>query len=125
MTVKGATTLAEARELAASGWSAHRAFSSLCSAMVDRLDCTAWRAELAWRHRDKPELVLASLRERLGIERESLELPPGAGDLGALLDLLARLGDAARPTLVEATVDGDPAIREAALHGGAARSRQV
>jgi molybdopterin synthase sulfur carrier subunit len=37
-------------------------------------------------------LYFASLRERLGIERESLELPPGVGDLGALLDLLGGRG---------------------------------
>lgn len=37
-------------------------------------------------------LYFASLRERLGIERESLQLPPEVGDLGALLDLLRGRG---------------------------------
>lgn len=37
-------------------------------------------------------LYFASLRERLGCDREALELPEGVTDLAALLDLLRRRG---------------------------------
>jgi molybdopterin synthase sulfur carrier subunit len=37
-------------------------------------------------------LYFASLRERLGVDRESLDLPPGVGDLTALLALLRQRG---------------------------------
>jgi len=40
------------------------ALQVLLAGRFERWD-EAWQAELAWRHRDKPELVLAGLRERL------------------------------------------------------------